>query len=72
MLSTQASYFVLFLYNNLSVQKSIIWGFPVGSVVQNPPPSAGSTEDAGLMLGSENPLEEGMAPHSSILAWRIP
>ena len=22
-------------------------------------------------LGWENPLEEGMAPHSSILAWRI-
>ena len=24
------------------------------------------------MLGSKNPLEEGMANHSSILAWRIP
>ena len=23
-------------------------------------------------LGSEDPLEEGMATHSSILAWRIP
>ena len=23
-------------------------------------------------LGQENPLEEGMAPDSSILAWRIP
>ena len=23
-------------------------------------------------LGYEDPLEEGMAPHSSILAWRIP
>ena len=23
-------------------------------------------------LGQEDPLEEGMAPHSSILAWRIP
>ena len=23
-------------------------------------------------LGPENPLEKGMAPHSSILAWRIP
>ena len=23
-------------------------------------------------LGRENPLEEGMATHSSILAWRIP
>ena len=23
-------------------------------------------------LGQEDPLEEGMAPHSSVLAWRIP
>ena len=23
-------------------------------------------------LGREDPLEEGMVPHSSILAWRIP
>ena len=23
-------------------------------------------------LGGENPLEEGMATHSSILAWRMP
>ena len=25
-----------------------------------------------LSLGGEDPLEEGMASHSSILAWRIP
>ena len=25
-----------------------------------------------LCLGSEDPLEKGMATHSSILAWRIP
>ena len=25
-----------------------------------------------LFLGQEDPLEEGMATHSSILAWRIP
>ena len=25
-----------------------------------------------LSLGWEDPLEEGMATHSSILAWRIP
>ena len=25
-----------------------------------------------LSLGGENPLEEGMATHSSILAWKIP
>ena len=27
---------------------------------------------AGSSLGQEDPLEEGMAAHSSILAWRIP
>ena len=25
-----------------------------------------------LCLGQENPLEEGMATHSRVLAWRIP
>ena len=24
------------------------------------------------LLGEEDPLEEGMATHSSVLAWRIP
>ena len=28
--------------------------------------------DAVRSLGREDPLEEGMATHSSILAWRIP
>ena len=28
--------------------------------------------DTGLTLGQEDPLEVGMATHSSILAWRIP
>ena len=30
------------------------------------------TETQGPSLGGEDPLEEGMASHSSILAWRIP
>ena len=29
-------------------------------------------ETQGQSLGQEDPLEEGMATHSSILAWRIP
>ena len=28
--------------------------------------------DVGSIPGSEDPLEEGMATHSSILAWEIP
>ena len=40
--------------------------------VNNLPASAGDIRDTGSMLGQEDPLEEGMATHSSILAWRIP
>ena len=35
-------------------------------------PSACKARDLGLVLGWEDPLEEGMATHSSILAWRMP
>ena len=38
-------------------------------MVKNPPANAG---DSGSVLGWEDPLEEGTATHSSILAWRIP
>ena len=33
--------------------------------------SAGATGDAVRSLGWEDPLEEGMTAHSSILAWEI-
>ena len=36
------------------------------------PANAGDAGDAGSKLGQEDPLEEGMATHSSLLAWRIP
>ena len=41
-------------------------------MVKNPPANTGDSRDAGLTLGGEDALEEGMAAHSSILAWRIP
>ena len=41
-------------------------------MVKNPPANEGDIRDAGLIHGQEDPLEEGMATHSSILAWRIP
>ena len=44
-------------------------GFPSGSVVKNPP---AMQETQVQSLDREDPLEEGMATHSSILAWRIP
>ena len=46
--------------------------FPGGSVVKNPPATAGDTRAAGLIPVSGRSPEEGMATHSSILAWRIP
>ena len=44
----------------------------VALVVRNPPSNAGDIELPVQFLGQEDPLEEGMATHSSILAWRIP
>ena len=43
-------------------------GFPCGSVVKNPP---AVQEIQVQSLGGEDPLEEGVAAHTSILAWRI-
>ena len=47
-------------------------GFPGGSAVKNPPVMQKLHETQVLSLDQEDPLEEGMAIHSSILAWRIP
>ena len=44
-------------------------GFPDGSVVKNPP---AVQEPQAPSLSWKDPLEEGIATHSSILAWRIP
>ena len=41
-------------------------------MVKNPPTNAGDIREEDLIPGSEDPLEEGMATHSSILAWRTP
>ena len=44
-------------------------GFPGDSAAKNPP---AVQETWVWSLGREDPLEQGMATHSSILAWRIP
>ena len=41
-------------------------------MVKNLPASAGDARDTGSIPGLEDPLEEEMATHSSVLAWRIP
>ena len=50
---------------------------PGGAVVKkkkkkNLPANTGDARDAGSILGREDPLEEEMATHSSVLAWKIP
>ena len=45
------------------------WASLVANMVKNPP---AMWETWVRSLGWEDPLEEGMATHSRILAWRIP
>ena len=45
------------------------WAFLVAQMIKNPP---AMQETWVQPLGREDPLEEGIATHSSILAWRIP
>ena len=40
-------------------------------MVKNLPADAGDLREVDLILGWEDPLEEGMATHSSNLVWRI-
>ena len=45
---------------------------PSDSALKYPPAMQESQEMQVQFLGQEDPLEEGMASHSSVLAWRIP
>ena len=64
-----AEYFTsIFLFNFYS-NAMRFKGFPGGSEVKA---SACNAETWVQSLGQKDPLEKGMATHSSILAWRIP
>ena len=53
--------------------RPLIVGLPTWFlVVKTPPGNAGDLEMPVRSLGRGDPLEEGMATHSSMLAWRIP
>ena len=43
-----------------------------GSMIKNPPAMQKLLEMQVRSLGGEEPLKEGTATHSSVLAWRIP
>ena len=60
-----------FPLSHLSLRNSME-GFPGGLVVKNPPAMQETQEMWVRSLGQGEPLKEGIATHSSILAWRIP
>ena len=49
-----------------------IWASQVALVVKHLPANVGDIEMQFQSLGGEDPLEEGLAIHSGILAWRSP
>ena len=52
---------------------SNLMGFPWAIVVKKRPTNARDVSDTWVQsLRQEDPLEKGMATHSSILAWRFP
>ena len=62
----------LLLFSLLTWKYPFIWAPQVVLVVMNLPANAEDVRDKDSILGWEDPLEEGMATHSSMLAWRIP
>ena len=56
----------------IAKQESIEFGVPDGSAVKSPPAMQKPQEMQVQFLGWEDPLEEGMVSHSSVLAQRIP
>ena len=59
-------------YLPLTLGKSLNGASQVVVVVKKLPAKAGDLKTQVWSLGHEDPLEEGTATHSSILAWRIP
>ena len=61
----------MLLQQKIQDNSQIPMGLPGGSMVKNLPAMQELQETWVPSLGWEDPLEEGMATHSSILAWRI-
>ena len=58
--------------NELRIHTTIWGASQVAQWVKNPPAIQETQEIWVQSLGQEDPLEEGMATHSSISAWRVP
>ena len=64
------SYRVRHDWSNLAAA-AYIWASQEVPVVTNPPANAGDVRMQVRFMGQQDPLEKGMATHSSILAWEI-
>ena len=64
--------FCVFFFAEEKVCSRQCKGFPDGEVLKNPPANAGDARDIGFdpWVG-KIPLEQEMATHFSILAWKI-
>ena len=62
-------FFIFFLQQRLDISSTGSWASMVAQTVKNLP---AMQETRVRSLGWEDPLEEGIATHSSTLAWRIP
>ena len=65
-----ASY--LYLYFQQLAENNYAGASQVVLVVKHPPANAGDIKDTGVISGLDDPLEEGMATHSSVFVWRLP
>ena len=62
-----------FMFSWVSHWKVFQWIVPPGALVmKNPLANAGDSREGVWSLGGKDPLEEEMAPHPSIIVWRIP
>ena len=68
------SLLIKFKRPQVGIPQRLWWeeGFPSGSAVKNLPAMQEPHKTGVQSMGWEDPLKEGMATHSSILAWRIP
>ena len=55
-----------------TIERLTLRASQVALVVKNPPAVQETYEPQVQYLGQEDPLEEDVATHSSVLAWRIP
>ena len=68
---TSQVYAIMYTYNIQPIQSAYSRAFQVAPWGKNPPAMQEMREVQVCSLGGEDPLEKGMATHSSLLTWRI-